>query len=254
MAGHFCWVELLTSDLDAAQVFYRDVMGWTCAPTGMTDREYHFFSYDGQGVGGLMLLPEEAKAQGARPNWTGYIATDNVEADAAATLAAGGRILRAPETLPGMGQFAVLADPQGAVFSLWRDMSGREHTEIEPMAIGHVGWHELYANDVAAAFAFYAERFGWTSGEALDMGPMGVYQLFATAAAPVGGMMRRPEHVPHPFWNYYFTVAALDAAMDKATKGGGKIVNGPMEVPGGAWIANCFDPQGAFFSMVAAKR
>jgi predicted enzyme related to lactoylglutathione lyase len=72
----------------------------------------------------------------------------------------------------------------------------------------------------------------------------------------VGGMMKRagmPE-IPQPFWNYYFTVTALDATLEKVAKAGGKIAHQPAEVPGGAWIAQCFDPQGAFFSLVAAKR
>jgi uncharacterized protein len=254
MAKQFCWVELLTSDVAAAQAFYSDVMGWTCAPSGLADRDYRLFSYDGHGAGGLMLLPEAAKAQGARPSWIGYVATADVDADSAKILAAGGKVYRPAETLPGIGRFAVVADPQGAVFALWHDLSGRDHTPLPPMSIGQVGWHELYTDDVEKAFAFYAEQFRWTKSEALDMGPMGVYQIFAAGGAPTGGMMRRPEPVPQPFWNYYFTVPALDAAIAKVKKGGGTIVNGPNEVPGGAWIVQGLDPQGAFFSLVATHR
>ncbi len=61
------------------------------------------------------------------------------------------------------------------------------------MAPGHVGWHELFTDNVDDAFAFYAEKFGWTKAQALDMGPMGVYQMFATGGMPVGGMMRGPQ-------------------------------------------------------------
>ena len=148
----------------------------------------------------------------------------------------------------------MISDPQGAVFGLWTDLSDAVHAEIPPMTHGHVGWHELFADDVDKAMGFYAEKFGWTKAEAMDMGPMGVYQMFATGGHAVGGMMRRPENIPQPFWNYYLTVPALDAAIAKVEKSGGKIVNGPMEVPGGAWIVQCFDPQGAFFSLVAGKR
>ncbi len=254
MVGKFCWVELLTSDIAAAQAFYCDVIGWTVAESGLADRDYRFFSYDGQGAGGLMLLPEEAKAMGAPPHWMGYISSENVDADVEKVVAAGGKTYRPAETLAGMGRFAILADPQGAAFALWQDLSGRDHPEKPPMSLGQVGWHELYTGDVEQAFAFYSTTFGWTRGNAMDMGPMGVYQLFSTGGQEVGGMMRRPEHMPAPFWNYYFTVAALDEAVARVEKGGGKIVNGPMEVPGGAWIVNAFDPQGVFFSLVAAKR
>jgi predicted enzyme related to lactoylglutathione lyase len=254
MVGKFCWVELLTSDVAAAEAFYKDVIGWTCQTGGAPDRDYRFFSANGHGAAGLMLLPEAAKAMGAGPSWFGYISSPDVDADVAAIVAAGGKLYRAAETLPGMGRFAVVADPQGAVFGLWTDLSGVVHPEIPPMTPGHVGWHELFANDVGEAFAFYAEKFGWTMAETMDMGPMGVYQIFATGGQPVGGMMRRPENLPQPFWNYYLTVPELDAAIARVEKGGGKIVHEPMEVPGGAWITQCFDPQGAFFSLVGAKR
>jgi len=88
----------------------------------------------------------------------------------------------------------------------------------------------------------------------MDMGPMGIYQLFATGDGPVGGMMTKPPQIPTPFWTYYFNVEAVDAPVARVTQGGGKVVNGPMQVPGGSWIVQCFDPQGAFFAMVGPKR
>jgi len=252
MVGKFVWVELLTSDVEAAAAFYGDVVGWSCSEPGQ--RDYRHFSIDGHSAAGLMLLPEVAKGQGARPSWFGYISTPDVDADVKAIVAAGGTLFREAETLPGIGRFAVISDPQGAVFGLWTDLSGAVHADIPPMAPGHVGWHELFADNVGDAFAFYAEKFGWSKAEALDMGAMGVYQMFLTGGHAVGGMMRRPPNIPQPFWNYYLTVPALDAAIAKVEKGGGKILLPPTEVPGGAWIVQCFDPQGAFFSLVAAKR
>jgi uncharacterized protein len=254
MAEKFCWVELLTSDIDAAQAFYSDVIGWTCASPGHAERDYRMFFQEGNAAAGLMLLPEESKAQGARPSWFGYITSRDADADVEAIVAAGGTLLRPCETLPKIGRFAVVADPQGAPFALWKDLSRIKAPELPPMSVGHVGWHELLTDDVERAFAFYSGKFGWTRGEAIDMGPIGVYQLFATDAHPVGGMMKRPPNVPQCFWNFYFTVPALDAALAKVVKAGGVIAHEPAEVPGGAWIAQCFDPQGAFFSLVAAKR
>ena len=254
MAQKFCWVELLTSDIDAAQCFYEEIFGWTCAAPGHAERDYRMFVHEGNAVAGLMLLPEEAKAQGARPSWFGYITSPDVDADVAAIVGAGGQLYRPPETLPNIGRFAVVADPQGAAFALWHDLTGVKAPDPAPMTVGQVGWHELLTEDVEKAFAFYAGRFGWTKGDAHDMGPLGAYQLFATGGMPVGGMMKRPPQAPVSFWNYYFTVAALDATLEKVAKAGGKLAHDPAEVPGGAWIAQCFDPQGAFFSLVAAKR
>jgi predicted enzyme related to lactoylglutathione lyase len=245
---------LLTNDIEASQAFYGSLMGWTCAATGHDARDYRIFSRDGKGAAGLMLLPDDAKAQGAQPSWFGYILSDNVDGSVADIDDAGGTIYRPAETIPGMGRFAVVSDPQGAAFGLWQDLSGHQGSETAAMAPGHCGWRELMADDADEAFAFYEENFGWTRAEAHDMGPMGKYQLFATGGMPAGGVMKRPPNIPTPHWNYYLTVEALDAAIAKVNAGGGKIVHGPQEVPGGAWIAQGIDPQGVFFALVAAKR
>jgi predicted enzyme related to lactoylglutathione lyase len=79
--------------------------------------------------------------------------------------------------------------------------------------------------------------------------------LFSTGGPDAaGGMMTKMPEVPGPFWAYYVKVEALDAAIERVLGAGGKVLNGPMEVPGPMFIANCQDPQGAWFSMVAAQR
>ena len=112
----------------------------------------------------------------------------------------------------------------------------------------------LVGLDGATAFDFYARLFGWTKADAIDMGAMGIYQLFATGGAPVGGMMTKTPETPQPFWLYYFNVEAIDAAIARVEEGGGTLVNGPHEVPGGSFIAQCLDPQRAMFAMVAPRR
>ena len=123
-----------------------------------------------------------------------------------------------------------------------------------PGTPGHVGWHELHAGDGESAFAFYSGLFGWAKGEAMDMGTMGVYQIFATGGAPCGGMMTKTPQTPAPFWLYYFNVDALDAAISRVQDAGGQIIIDPMQVPGGSWIVHGLDPQGAIFAMVGPKR
>ena len=111
----------------------------------------------------------------------------------------------------------------------------------------------MLAVDGEKAFGFYAELFGWTKAEAIDMGDMGRYQLFAAGGAPIGGMMTKPAAVPAPFWTYYFQVDGVGAAVERLKAGGGTVINGPMEVPGGSWIVQGLDPQGAMFSLVSAN-
>ncbi len=253
--GKFVWYEVMTSDMTAAEAFYRNVIGWDAKAAGMPDRPYTVFSAGPAMVGGLMPIPEAARAMGARPCWNGYIAVDDVDGYARRVTAAGGALHHGPEDIPGIGRFAVVADPQGAGFILFRP-SGEPppNAPAAPGTPGHVGWHELHANDREPAFAFYAGLFGWTKGDAMDMGEMGIYQIFAAGGPPIGGMMTRVPTTPGPFWLYYFNVAALDAAMARVGAAGGRVANGPHQVPGGSWIAQCFDPQGAMFAMVAPQR
>ncbi|HRI18862.1 MAG TPA: VOC family protein [Burkholderiaceae bacterium] len=257
--GSFVWYELMTTDPDAAAAFYAKVVGWNVADAGMPGMKYTLVKAGADSVGGIMALPDSAKAMGAGPAWDGYIAVADVDAAAARAAAAGASIYKAPEDIPGVGRFAVLGDPHGASFMLFRGTPGDEPPPAAgPDAPGHVGWHELHAGDGVAAFDFYAAQFGWEKRDAMDMGPAGVYQLFGLAGSDkqsaIGGMMTKMAQTPRPHWLYYFIVDAIDAAVGRIDAAGGKVVNGPMEVPGGSWIVNAVDPQGAMFALVAPKR
>ena len=253
--GKFCWYELMTTDVPAAERFYSSVVGWTTRDSGMEGMNYTL-AYAGETqAAGLMGVPEEAK--GMPPVWFGYVFTDDIEKTVKEIAANGGKVHRQPQDIPGIGRFAVVADPHGATFSLFStDDEGPARPDM--MTPGHVGWNELMAGDLDTDWAFYEKTFGWTKDRAVDMseGGMGVYQTFAAPGSPAfGGMMTKPASVPAPpFWGYYFVVSGLDAVAGRVTDGGGKILMGPMEVPGGAWIINCLDPQGAYFSLVSMTR
>ena len=248
----FVWYDVMTTDTGAAAAFYRRAIGWDARDAGAADRPYTLFSTGAAMVAGLMPIPDHA--EGAPPMWMGYIGVGDVDAYAGKVKAAGGAVHRAPEDIPGIGRFAVVADPGGAAFILFKGSNGAAPPPAPPMTPGRVGWHELRAGDGDAAFAFYSGLFGWTKAEAVDMGPLGTYQTFAAGGAPIGGMMTKTPETPSPSWLYYFTVDALDAAVERVTRGGGRLCQGPVQVPGGSWIAECTDPQGAAFAMVAVTR
>ncbi len=251
----FVWYELMTTDPAAAEGFYRRVIGWATADAGMPDMKYTIVSAGATAIGGVMAMPADARARGVPPNWTGYIGVADVDATTARVREAGGAVHHAPQDIPGVGRFAVLADPHGAVFCLFKGQSDEPPAQLPAGTPGSVGWHELYTEGPDAAWAFYSALFGWTKGDAIDMGEMGVYQLFSAGGpAPIGGIMKRPPQVPMACWLYYVNVDAIDAAMARVTECGGRTITGPMEVPGGSWIAQCVDPQGAIFAMVAARR
>jgi hypothetical protein len=245
----------MTTDTKAAQKFYCDVVGWTAEDTGPKGNGYILFNAQGQGIAGLMNIPEEAAKHGARPGWMGYIAVDDVDEAANRLKQEGGQVVRGPIDVPGIIRFAVVTDPQGAAFMIAKATPPQSAPSPLPIGTqGTIGWRELYANDWKTVFPFYEKMFGWTKADAIDMGPMGTYQLFAAGAQPIGGMMTKPPQIPGAHWGFYINVPEIDAGAARITAGGGKILNGPIEVPGGQWVVNAMDPQGAAFSLVAPKR
>ncbi|MFL5295844.1 MAG: VOC family protein [Phenylobacterium sp.] len=258
--GRFIWYELITPDTNGAKRFYGDVVGWTAQDMPMPEggdgggEPYSVLNANGAGVAGMMRLGDEMKAQGVPPNWTGYVCVDDCDAAAAKVRSLSGSVRRDPLDIPGIGRFAIVADPAGAVFAIMTPIppeGGRPERDIE--GVGQTGWHELYGADPETGFDFYAQMFGWTKADAMPMGPMGTYQLFNNQDGQVGGMMRRPDNIPAPCWLYYFRVGDIDQAAAKVKAGGGQVLNGPMEVPNGEWIVQGQDPQGAMFAVVARK-
>ena len=254
-AGSFVWYELMTTDRAAATAFYQKVVGWGTAAAPAPHSEYTILTAETGPVGGLMTLPETAKKAGAPPHWVGYVEVDDVDAAAARATRLGGGTCVAPTDIENVGRFAVVTDPQKAAIALFKAAPSDCAQPTPPMeAAGRVGWRELHAADGASAFGFYGEMFGWQKGEAMDMGPGATYQIFLDHGVQVGGMFTKPPQEPVPYWLYYFNVGDIDAAKDRVTAGGGKVLNGPMEVPGGQWILQAMDPQGAMFALVAPKR
>jgi predicted enzyme related to lactoylglutathione lyase len=254
-ANSFFWYELMTTDLDAAEAFYTDVVGWTAQPfeTAAEMPRYTIMNAGERGVGGMMTLPEDARKMGMPPAWVGYIHTTNVDDSTQALSKAGGAVHRASSDIPGVGRFAVVADPQGALFMLLQP-SGPDQPPVPISTSGHIGWHELYTTDWRAALDFYSSQFGWVKDHPFDMGEMGIYQIFSIDGQQAGGMMNKPEQIPTPVWQFYFNVPAIDPAVKRVNDNGGKLLMGPMEVPGGSWVVNCTDPQSAHFALVAPQR
>lgn len=253
--GRFVWYELLANDESVATAFYTKVLGWSTqvfkAPPGAPP--YTEWTNAGKPVGGLMALPEEARKAGAPSHWLGYVGVPDTDASLAQAQKLGAKPLMGPMDIPEVGRMAVLADPQGAVIALFTPSShGSEPPEHPP--VGGVSWRELATDDWQKAWDFYHDMFGWQKGEAMDMGPMGTYQILTLGGPiPFGAMFNRPPQIPVSNWLYYFRVADLDAAIEQTKAGGGKILNGPMDVPGGR-IAQCMDPQGAAFALHWVKQ
>ncbi len=249
--GHFVWYELMTTDVEAAKAFYAKVMGWRTRDASMPDAAYTLFTVGKASVSGLTDLPEEARRMGAVPRWLGYVEVDNVEATVDRIKRLGGTVHVPPTEIPNVSCFSVIADPQMATLTLVKWLNPAPEQPAALGKPGHVGWHELIAADWEKAFAFYSELFGWRKADA-EIGSMGTYQMFSAGGQTIGGISTKPPMVPMPFWLYYFNIDDIDAAAERVKAGGGRILEGPLEVRGG-WIARCTDPQGAMFALAGMR-
>ena len=204
-------------------------------------------------IGGSMQLPRDAVKAGAPSHWMMYVGTDDVDSTVKQALALGGKTCVAPQDIPNIGRFAVLIDPQGAMFAIYKSLN----PAVPPLAkpgIGHVSWHELATTDPVAAFRFYHALFGWDETGTHDMGPMGLYRMIGHGELSLGAMFTKPSQMPGPpHWLLYVRVADVNATVARVKEHGGQVLNGPMEVPGGDWIAQCLDPQGSAFAVHQVK-
>lgn len=259
--GSFIWYELMTTDAAAAGSFYSAVVkGWSFGQPVAADVEYRMIQRsDGGNAGGVLTLKPEMTAGGARPAWLGYIHVNDVDATVAAIKRQGGQAMMEPWDQPGVGRLALVTDPQGAPFYLMDPIP----PENDPNAVSdafsvdqpqHVRWNELSTSDPDAAVDFYTRNFGWTQEGAMDMGEFGQYRFVQKDGVGIGAIMPKMAEMPATVWSYYIGVDDIDQAVAAINDNGGKILNGPMEIPGGEFALFGMDPQGAAFGLVGPRK
>ena len=244
--GRFVWHELMTTDTDAAAAFYSKVVPWKTQDSGMPS--YTLWMAGKTQVGGLTGLPDGSDS-GTPPHWIVYVATPDVDATVAEAQRLGGKVLKGATDIPNMGRYAVLTDPQGATFAVYSP-PGSPPDGAANGGPGEFTWHELATTDYAAAMSFYSELFGWEKGPGHDMGSMGVYQLIVHGGAQVGGIYNLSTPSTPAHWLSYVRVPDCTKATNAAKAAGGRVLNAPMEVPGGHWITIMEDPQGGAFAVI----
>ncbi|MGQ4274613.1 VOC family protein [Terrihabitans sp. B22-R8] len=244
------WYELVTDDPAAAERFYSGVLGWSAgdAPNA-AGFDYRILSAADSGVAGLMRTPDGV---GMPPSWQFYVAVSDVDAMSEKVTALGGAVRMEPMDIPEVGRFAFVTDPQGVPFYLMHGTSAQQSRSFKPASPGHCAWNELVTTDQEAGLEFYNSLFGWTKAGAMPMGPLGDYTFLHHGEIPLGAMMTQPAPGQPGRWNFYFHAADVDAARDAVEAGGGRVLHGPDEVPGGARVLLAQDPQGAVFGLVSS--
>jgi uncharacterized protein len=260
--GSFIWYELMTSDADAAAKFYGSVIGWSIgarADVSPSGTDYRMIGRnDGGFEGGVLALTADMVSHGARPTWLGYLYVGDVDASVRGIIADGGKLLMPAFDLP-VGRIAMMADPMGSPFYVMKpippaDKPNARSDVFDPAAKQRVNWNELASADLSRAKAFYAKHFGFEFKETMNMGAMGDYCFITHGGLPrIGAIMQAPKDAPFHAWLFYFGVNSIAAAKEAIEVSGGKILNGPHEVPGGQWIIIATDPQGAAFGVVGPR-
>ncbi|TAU90813.1 VOC family protein [Rhizobium leguminosarum] len=252
--GTFIWYELLTPDIEAATAFYCNVVGFSAEKMLVEGIAYKILSSCGRPTAAVLDVSAVDGVSRPLSGWIGYVAVKDVDETAARMTELGVVVRQAPYDVAGIGRFAIVDDPQGAPIGLFAPLPGdAERVQADPAAAGHVAWHELYTSDPHAALSFYDDALKWKGGQAFDMGPAGPYLVFSSGGWPTGGIMRRPPGMPGPLWSPFFHVGDIDAASRRVLADGGKVFDGPREVPDGGFTLKCLDNQGAVFALVGQK-
>lgn len=241
------WVDLSTTDVEAAKVFYAKVLGWTYRDMGPEAGNYVMASRDGKSAAGIMPHPEELAASGAPSMWNAYVTVADAAATVAATERAGGTVLQAPFDVMTAGKMAVVQDPAGAVISLW-EPTGTAGAEVVNEH-GALTWTDLVVPDPGAVAGFYATVFGWDpiASQRPDGTPA---HMFVLDGAPVASAGPPPMEGVPPHWHVYFAVDDADAAASAITGAGGQVLSGPVDTPPGRMLG-AMDPTGGAFSVIA---
>jgi uncharacterized protein len=257
--GNFIWYELMTPDPDGSKAFYDAVVGWTIGEAAPEFNGYRMIGRsDGKFAGGVLPITDEMQQHGARPVWLGYIHVRDVDRSVASIEQAGGKVLMTHD-IPNVGRIAMVTDPQGAPFYVMKpippaDDPNAQSDVFSPDLAQHVRWNELSTTDPDGAIDFYRRQFGWGQEGDMDMGEMGKYRFIQSGATTIGAVMRKPPQLPVSVWSYYIGVDSIDRAIDAIEAGGGKVLHGPMEIPGGEYALNGMDPQGAAFGLVGPRK
>jgi predicted enzyme related to lactoylglutathione lyase len=244
----------MAADVEGAKKFYGELFGWRFK---RDQNDYEHINAGDIGIGGVMKNPQA----GAPPHWLGYIAVDDVDKTVAVIQKNGGKVHMAKMDIPEVGQFAITADPHGAVFSPMHYI-GKDANKPEPdkPGIWTFCWDELLTPDPDAAAKFYATVFGW-GVEKLEMPGM-EYTLLKRKGVKdsmghernAGGVMKMMPGVPHPFWMAYVAVDNADESVAKAKRLGASVVVPPTDIPNVGRFACLMDPQQAAISVLQPNR
>ncbi len=238
-SGHVIWRDLVTRDPAAAQRFYGTVFGWTFETLG--DGAYSVIKHDGQPIGGIFPMPATADAN-STAEWIVALSSSDVEQAANTVVGSGGRMVASVQKMRGRGTTAVVADPQGAIFSLLSAGGGAGDRDPD---MNSWLWTELWSNDLDASVGFYESVTGLDATEATDDGRE--YFVFEEGDKKYAGMIQNPMQNTRTHWVPYIRVSDPAETARKVREAGGTVLAGPTPALRNGSVVVIMDPSGAHF-------
>jgi predicted enzyme related to lactoylglutathione lyase len=247
--GRFVWHELHTGDRAKAMAFYSKLMPWETKEVPMGPGEpYGLCMMKGKDFAGIT---KSMAPPNVPPHWLAYIAVEDVDASTAKAKELGAKVMMAPMDIPDVGRFAVLTDPQGAAFAVYKHGKPNEPEPARP-PVGSFCWDELMTNDPEGAAKFYGALFGY-SVEAKDMGAMGTYRILKRGDRMAAGVMKLPPNVPVPNWLTYLATEDVEASTRKAKELGAQVYMQPTDIPEVGRFSVIADPTGAAIGLFQGR-
>lgn len=242
--GRFVWHDLMTTDASKSRDFYAALLDWQFKGVPMqADCTYHMILCGPGPIGGIV---EEKNIP--MSHWMPYVAVDDVDATAKQITELGGSVCVPPSDIPQTGRFAVVGDPTGAYFSIYKGLPESQGFDPDLPVPGRICWNEVYTTDLDKAQAFYTAVFGWQP-QKKDMGEAGMYHVQMLGDKQAGGMMKVPMPGMPSCWAVYFFVADLAASGSKAKQLGAKPMHENIPIPEIGKFSMYTDPVGAMFML-----
>lgn len=236
--GRVVWRELMTDDTNRARGFFGELFGWKFEDMPMGDGTYTIIKAGTRRIGGLMKkpMPEAPVA------WLSYVSVKDADAVAKAAAAEGGNVVVPPTDIPNVGRFTVFVDFAGAALAALQGESEGDPQPERP-GLGEFCWETLSTTDVERAAAFYAKLFGWKKKQGMTP----EMTILGTEDAMVADV-QKAQNMP-PNWLTYVVVEKIEAANERVSKLGGKVLMPLIEVPQVGRISAVQDPTGAVLGL-----
>jgi predicted enzyme related to lactoylglutathione lyase len=246
LTGKFIWYELATVDVAKQKQFYADVFGWSFSTINKKDDQYTLIKNNGRNIAGLFSVkPREDVNIGAL--WIGLMSVNDPDKTTSIIKSAGGSVHTQPTRLPQRGTYALVRDPEGAIFGVLKSDSG---DPVDSQAdIGDFIWMDLFASDIKSSGEFYRQLVGY-SIETREP-HKGVKRLILhSVGMPRAGIVPLPENANRSGWLPYIKVNDVAATLKKVEAAGGYIMVAPDKSLLNGNLAIFADPQGGILGIV----